>query len=350
MIYSGRTGFGQIFRSIALNSGAIRLNRPINLTQTSSPSPRSVKPDRLLAGIHLSATELIALKPRCNALSLPMHRPSVSALAGAYRSRFRGRGVDFVESRNYLPGDDIRNMDWRVTARTGKAHTKIFQEERERPVLVVVDASSSLYFGTRTRLKSVAAGHLAAAIAWAAVRRGDRIGAFLFAPDKHREFRPAGGRRGAMRVIQGLVDWLNPESLAAGQEPLSVSLERVRHTVRPGSLVLIISDFFSLDEQCHRHLSQLRQHNDVIGCQVMDPAEQDLPAGRFPISDGEQSSMLDTYKTLPRKQFNRMSVAHRDMPRRMFQRHKCGWLILKTTDDAVDVLGRELQILVGRAA
>ena len=237
-------------------------------------------------GIHLSASELIALKPRCNALSLPMHRPTVSALAGAYRSRFRGRGVDFVESRNYLPGDDIRNMDWRVTARTGKPHTKIFQEERERPVLIVVDASPSLYFGTRTRLKSVAAGQLAAAIAWAAVRRGDRIGAFLFAPDGHRELRPAGGRRGAMRVIQGLVDWLDPETAHQGHEPLSASLERVRHAVRPGSLVLIISDFFNLDEQCHRHLSRLRQHNDVIGCQVVDPAEEFLPAGRFPISDG----------------------------------------------------------------
>ena len=96
-------------------------------------------------GIHLSASELIALKPRCNALSLPMKSPAASALAGAYRSRFRGRGVDFVESRNYLPGDDIRNMDWRVTARTGKPHTKIFQEERERPVLIVVDANPSLY-------------------------------------------------------------------------------------------------------------------------------------------------------------------------------------------------------------
>jgi uncharacterized protein (DUF58 family) len=299
-------------------------------------------------GIHLSASELIALKPRCNALSLPMHRPSVSALAGAYRSRFRGRGVDFVESRSYLPGDDIRNMDWRVTARTGKPHTKIFQEERERPVLVVVDASPSLYFGTRTRLKSVAAGQLAAAIAWAAVRRGDRIGAFLFAPDRHRELRPAGGRRGAMRVIQGLVDWLNPESAHQGQEPLSVSLERVRHTVRPGSLVLIISDFFNLDEQSHRHLSRLRQHNDVIGCQIMDPAEQNLPAGRFPISDGEHSAMLDTHQQKSRSQFERMSVQHGEIPRRMFQRHKCGWMVLNTTDDPVEVLGRELRMLVGR--
>jgi len=299
-------------------------------------------------GIHLSASELIALKPRCNALSLPMHRPSVSALAGAYRSRFRGRGVDFVESRNYLPGDDIRNMDWRVTARTGKPHTKIFQEERERPVLVVVDASPSIYFGTRTRLKSVAAGQLAAAIAWAAVRRGDRIGTFLFAPDKHRELRPAGGRRGAMRVIQGLVDWLNPDSVHQGHEPLSVALERVRHAVRPGSLVLIISDFFNLDEQCHRHLSRLRQHNDVIGCQIMDPAEQDLPAGRFPISDGEHSAMLDTHQQKSRSQFDQMSVQHGEIPRRMFQRHKCGWMVLNTTDDPVEVLGRELRMLVGR--
>jgi len=299
-------------------------------------------------GIYLKAPELIALKPRCNALSLPMHRPAASALAGAYRSRFRGRGVDFVESRNYMPGDDIRNMDWRVTARTGKPHTKIFQEERERPVLIVVDASPSLYFGTRTRLKSVAAGHLAAAIAWAAVRRGDRIGAFLFAPGSHRELRPAGGRRGAMRVIQGLVDWLDPDTVSGGQEPLSAALERVRHAVRPGSLVLVISDFFNLDEQCHRHLSRLRQHNDVIGCQVMDPAEQFLPVGRFPISDGENSAMLDTHQQQSRRRFDSMSVAHGEDPRRMFQRHKCGWMVLKTTDDPVDLLGRELRMLVGR--
>jgi uncharacterized protein (DUF58 family) len=301
-------------------------------------------------GIHLSAAELIALKPRCNALALPMHRPAASALAGAYRSRFRGRGVDFVESRAYFPGDDIRNMDWRVTARTGKPHTKIFQEERERPVFVIVDAGPSLFFGTRKRLKSVAAAHLAAAIAWAAVRRGDRIGAYLMAPGKHREVKPAGGRRGAMRVIQVLVEWLNPAAISAAPEPLSDSLERVRHIVRPGSLLLIISDFFNLDEQCERHLSRLRQHNDVIGCQVLDPAEQALPVGRFPITDGENSAMLDTYRQLARRRFAKMSREHEQAPRRMFQRHQCGWLVLKTTDDPVGLLGRELRFLTGRAA
>lgn len=300
-------------------------------------------------GIHLSAEELISLRPRCHALRLPMRQPAASALAGAYRSRFRGRGVDFLESRNYQPGDDIRNMDWRVTARTGKAHTKVFQEERERPVLVVLDAGPTLYFGTRRRLKSVAAGQLAAAVAWSAVRRGDRIGGFLFAPGRHREIRPAGGRRGAMRMIQGLVDWLQPEQQDADSpEPLSTALERVRHTVRPGSLVVIISDFFGLDEHCNRHLSRLRQHSDVIGCQVLDAAEHELPAGRYPITDGEQATVLDTSRSASRNRYEAMSNKHINEPRRLFQKHNCGWMVLNSDDDPVDVLGRELRVLVGR--
>jgi uncharacterized protein (DUF58 family) len=302
-------------------------------------------------GIHLTAAELIALRPRCHALRLPMRQAAASALAGAYRSRFRGRGVDFLESRNYQPGDDIRNMDWRVTARTGKAHTKVFQEERERPVLVVMDASPSLYFGTRQRLKSVAAGQMAAAIAWAAIRRGDRIGGFLFAPGRHRELRPAGGRRGAMRMIQGLVDWLEPKQIDGDEsEPMSTALERVRHAVRPGSLVIVISDFFSMDEDCNRHLSRLRQHNDVIGCQVLDAAEYQLPQGRYPISDGEKATVLDTGRQDSRRRYEAMGLKHLKEPRRLFQKHQCGWLVLRTDDDPVDVLGRELRVLVGRPA
>jgi len=299
-------------------------------------------------GIHLTAAELIALRPRCHSLRLPMRQAAASALAGAYRSRFRGRGVDFLESRNYQPGDDIRNMDWRVTARTGRAHTKVFQEERERPVLVVIDASPSLYFGTRRRLKSVAAGQMAAAIAWSAVRRGDRIGGFFFAPGKHRELRPSGGRRGAMRLIQGLVDWLQPENANGTAEGLSHALERVRHAVRPGSLIIILSDFFSLDEDCNRHISRLRQHNDVIGCQLMDAAEYALPEGAYPISDGHASSIMNTQHDADRKLFSQISLQHAEEPRRMFQKHQCGWMVLRTEDDPVEMLGRDLRVLVGK--
>ena len=153
-----------------------------------------------------------------------------------------------------------------------------------------------------------------------------------------------------MRVIQGLVDWLDPDQQHRGQEPLSGALERVRHAVRPGSLVLVISDFFSMDEDCNRHLSRLRQHNDVIGCQIVDPAEEALPAGRFPISDGMHNSMLDTTSEQAKSRFDEMSHHHSLDPKRVFQRHQCGWVVMRTTDDPVDVLGRELRVLVGRAA
>jgi uncharacterized protein (DUF58 family) len=226
----------------------------------------------------------------------------------------------------------------------------VFQEERERPVLIVLDAAPSLFFGTRTRLKSVAAGQLAAAIAWTAVKRGDRVGAFMFGGGEHQELRPAGGRRGAMRVIQSLVDWLDPERLRGEAAPLSSSLERVRHALRPGSLVLIISDFYGLDEHCNRHLSRLRQHNDVIGCQVLDAAEEDLPAGRYPITDGQHASVLDTARELGHARFEKMSLQHAREPQRIFQRHQCGWVTLRTHEDPVEVLGRDLRVLVGRAA
>ena len=129
-----------------------------------------------------------------------------------------------------------------------------------------------------------------------------------------------------------------------------MALERVRHAVRPGSLVLIVSDFFGLDEASNRHLSRLRQHNDVIGCQVVDAAEEALPAGRFPISDGIDSSMLDTRQASARERFTLMSERHALDPQRLFLRHQCGWVVMHTDEDPVDVLGRELRVLVGRAA
>ena len=156
-----------------------------------------------------------------------------------------------------------------------------------------------------------------------------------------------------MRMVQGLVEWLDPARAAqgdTGSEPMSVALQRVRHAVRPGSLVVIISDYFHLDEDSHRHLSRLRQHNDVVGCQILDPSEEDLPPGRYPITDGQQMSLLDTGRSGGRSRFADMSQHHADDPKRMFQRHQCGWITMRTTDDPVELLGRELRVLTGRAA
>ncbi len=296
-------------------------------------------------GIHVTTTGLISLAPRCRALRLPSRRPARSALAGPHQSRFRGRGVDFLESRHYLPGDDIRNMDWRVTARTGKAHTKVFQEERERPVVVVVDRNPSMFFGTRKQLKSVTAAQLAAAIGWMAITRGDRIGGVLFGADIHHEVRPAGGRRGVMRLIQQLSKWCNPETVVGQNNPMGEVLLRLRNVVRPGSLLVIISDFYNIDDSCGRHLSRLAQHNDVIGCQVLDDAEDNLPPGRYAITDGEDQAMLDTCQRGELKKFRNMAAQHRQVPKDLFRRYGAHWFTVSTSQDPVDALSRQVRLL-----
>jgi uncharacterized protein (DUF58 family) len=249
------------------------------------------------ASVQVDARDLIGLRLEARTLSLSSRRPVTFALAGPHHSRFRGRGMDYQESRHYQPGDDIRNMDWRVTARAGGPHTKVYQAERERPVVVLADFGPTMFFGTRGTFKSVAAARTAALIAWAAVAGRDRVGALIFNGD-HRELAPCGGRRGVLRLIRALVEAGHPEHGANGvPEPggLSAALVRLRRVARPGSLVFVLSDFYAADGETARHLSQLRQHNDLVACQIVDPLELSPPhPGLYGISDGQSDGVLDT--------------------------------------------------------
>ncbi|MDH3375426.1 MAG: DUF58 domain-containing protein [Gammaproteobacteria bacterium] len=246
-------------------------------------------------GTHAKIDALIALRLQAARLDLNAHREPRAPLAGGYRSRFRGRGMDFDESRQYLPGDDIRTIDWRVTARTGVPHTKVFREERERAVFIIVDFSPSMFFGTKVAFKSVIAAQAAAQIGWSAIARGDRIGALIAAGEGHSEIRPAGGRRGVLRVLQALVQKSKPPRRSLAPIIMDDTLMRARRVAKPGSLVVIISDFYTLGDDAERHLARLCLHNDVIACWVRDPLECHAPPrGRYAISDGTQVANIDT--------------------------------------------------------
>ena len=246
--------------------------------------------------IRVTAEDLIALRARALRLRPVRALPARSALAGAHRSRFRGRGMDYRESRHYQAGDDIRNMDWRITARSGDAHVKVFDEERERPVVVLADFGPSMFFASRGAFKSVVGARLAARIGWSAVAHGDRIGALIF-NGGHHELPPAGGRRGQMRLIRALTRAGDPHTgLAAAPEPdgFGEALARLRRVARPGSLVFLISDFYGLDETAAGHLHRLRAHNDLTAIQVVDPLElAPPPPGRYGISDGRRRGLID---------------------------------------------------------
>ena len=289
--------------------------------------------------VRVSSHDLIALRSRVRGLNLRGRRPARSALAGVHGSRFRGRGMDYLESRHYQPGDDIRSLDWRLTARTVEPYTKVFHEERERPVVTLVDFSPSMFFATRGAFKSVQAARAAALVGWAAAARGDRIGGLLF-NGGHRELPPTGGRRGALRLIQALVeagDPAHPAQPAPGG--LSHALQRLRRVARPGSLVYLISDFYDRDDLTSPGLALLRRHNDLVLVQVVDPLEQaPPPPGRYAVTDGERRGLLDTVRRANRDAYAEYFTRHHAAVHRLAGEHQLPLLQLGTEDDPLLVL------------
>ncbi|MCA9470957.1 MAG: DUF58 domain-containing protein [Nitrospirales bacterium] len=246
--------------------------------------------------------ELIEARHGIYALGVGAQKGVHSLLAGGERSPFKGRGVDFEEVRRYQAGDDVRHMDWRVTARSGMPHLKIFREERERPVFVVVDYTSSMLFGTRVAFKSVIAARTASLLAWASQHRGDRVGAVVFSDHGHAIVRPRGGQSGVLQVLHALsrhhqqIDMHTPMNDGTGRSAFSTALERVKRTARPGSLIFILSDFRALDDQAIPYVTQLSGHHDVVGVMVSDPLEQEPPSpGMYGVTNGTDFGVVNTW-------------------------------------------------------
>lgn len=241
--------------------------------------------------ISVSLKSLIDLaKP---AAALKLHHNAVYALQnGAYLSRFKGRGMEFDEVRLYQHGDDIRSIDWRVTARYGKTHTKVYREEREKPVFISVDNRSAMHFATRGVFKSVLAAKLAGLLAWTAQYQGDRIGGQLFSEHCCSELKPQNGKHAVLRFLNMLI---KSEDAKIHQFTLEHVLARLKQHARPGSLVYIISDFRGFNDNAETHLANLSQHCDVVLIFVYDPLESQLPAkGRYRFTDEERDVVVDS--------------------------------------------------------
>jgi uncharacterized protein (DUF58 family) len=228
------------------------------------------------------------------AAGLTLARPTARALqSGQYLSAFKGRGMEFDETRPYTHGDDVRNLDWRVTARTGKPHTKLFREERERPVFLTVDYRSAMFFATRGMFKSAMAARLAALIAWSARRHGDRIGGQIFSETESVELKPEHGHRAVLRLLKLLVDQASPRSPVAPETALQDALVRLPRHARPGSLVFVFSDFRHLTPAGEAGLGRLSRHCDLVLVFISDPLERRLPMGPHRFSDGHRDILLN---------------------------------------------------------
>lgn len=264
-------------------------------------------------GTSLGIQELLYYRSKINAFA--RHHKSLprSSQAGPLLSKSRGRGMEFDEVRHYQPGDDIRSIDWRVTARTGKAHTKLYREEKERPVFIWADLSLTQFFGSQFVFKSVQACHLAAALAWQAQHKGDRIGGLVGNGWLHQELKPVARQKGVLALFHSLMevhkDSLNRwnEKQKQRENTLHENLKRLRQLVKPGSTIYVISDFYGADDAFLDGLRVLSQHNSVRCFGLYDPMEHELPQGYSPhplaITDGQQQIDINLADQHQRKKY-----------------------------------------------
>lgn len=259
--------------------------------------------------VRVTQPGLIRLNGPARAISLDVLRVN-SLQTGAYVSHFRGRGMEFDESRPYQPGDDPRSIDWRVTARSTSAYTKLFREERERPVLVMVDLRRNMHFATQGCFKSVNAARAAALLAWAAYHRGDRLGGLVFGDTVHRELKPRLGRQAALRFVHQLVDHPDWKTAAAAtdaapaEQALTTATTALRRVARPGSLIVMLSDFTGLTRAAQSCLSSIARHNELLAVYLNDPFERELPPpGRYRLVTGEGELAIDTFSATARRDY-----------------------------------------------
>lgn len=288
-------------------------------------------------GVHLTLEELIQYQSKSSLIDLKASKNQTSRMSGNYLARSKGRGMEFDEVRHYQTGDDIRTIDWRVTARTGKTHTKLFREEIERPVLIATDLSSNMFFGSQLLFKSIQACHIAALVAWHAKARGDRLGGIVFNENHHLECKPRSRKQGVLHYLHNLIE-LHQQGITQqfepgqtpnstnednnGLTPFEANCARIRQLASPGSLVYLITDGFNLNEESVRHLAHISRHCELIVCQVYDPLEHQLPNSssllNVALTDGQSRQTLTLGDSASAKAYAQHAKSQLTLQRHLF--------------------------------
>jgi uncharacterized protein (DUF58 family) len=254
--------------------------------------------DAVASGAYVQFHALVQLRAQARGFSFLPKQPLRSPLSGTHASRLRGRGLDFDELRVYQPGDDVRDIDWKVTARMRKPYTRIYTEERDRKTLLLVDQRVNMFFGSRLQMKSVAAVETAALSLWRILAEGDRPGAIVFSDRDQVEISPQRSQARAMAILHEMERMNRALRVQDGgaSEPAQLNriLERAVRLATRDHLVILVSDLDGVDEKTHRLLKGLTRHNDVIVFRVYDPMERDLPeASSLVFSDGDLQLEID---------------------------------------------------------
>ena len=250
--------------------------------------------------IYAHIDDLRRMQYHTKGFSFLAKQPANSILVGSNVSKQRGRGLNFEELRHYRPGDDIRAMDWKTTKRIGKPHIKVYTEERERNVYIVIDQRSNMFFGSSGDMKSVVAAKLAALVSWRITDSGDRIGAVIY-NDTSVQVIPA--KRGRQHVIQVLTALVKTNHLLGTMETkvdaaasLNSAMKKLTSIVGNNAMVVLVGDSHGWNDVTTRCIKQVRQHNEIIACNIIDPLEQKIPKmQRMVVSDGAKQIQFSSH-------------------------------------------------------
>lgn len=316
--------------------------------QPRPPEPVPTAPED--EGVYTSLAELIDLRHRARETPLFVTPPRRSPLVGLHHSRLRGRGVDFDQVRIYQPGDDVRTIDWRVTARTQEPHTKLFHEERERPIFILVEQSHRLFFGSANLFKSVLAARAAGLIGWAALANNDRVGGLVFSERDHHEIRPRRDKHSQLRLLDRLV--AANRALGAGladpADCFAQAARRAREVLRPGSLAVVLCDVRALTDAAERQLHLLGRHVDLLLLPVSDPLDHALPAaGLLRFAQGRGRLELDSHDHNLRLAYKQQAQARTARWERLASQLGVPLLPLDTHTDLIEQLRLHLGLQGG---
>jgi uncharacterized protein (DUF58 family) len=302
-----------------------------------------------MPGVYVERDELMRLRFKASGFSFLPRQPIHSVLSGRHASRLRGRGLNFEELRGYLRGDDPRHIDWKVTARTGKPHVRVYTEEKDRTVWLLVDQRITMFFGSRRRMKSVVAAEAATVAAWRVLSQRDRVGALVFDDSNIRVIEPQRSEQQVARIIDCVVERNHALNARSGIVPNSLmlnrALRRAAELARHDSLVCVISDGSGIDAETRTYVTRLTAHNDVLFAFVYDPLEETMPdAGRLVFTDGLQQVEFDTAE-------RRLRDAYRDHFRRRLEgisstsrRHSIPLLALQTDAPVLEQVRGQLGV------
>jgi uncharacterized protein (DUF58 family) len=306
---------------------------------------RSGAPDRD-PRVYASLDDLLRLQFKSSGFSFLPRQPVHSVLSGRHASRLRGRGLNFEELRTYLPGDDIRSLDWKVTARTREPHVRVYTEERDRPVWLLVDQRSSMFFGSQHRMKSVTAAEAAAVAAWRVLSSGDRVGAIVFGEEGLDIVAPHRSQARVMQILRRVVmhnHALSRHLPGERQELLNEALAKLQPLAQHDCLVVLITDGQGSNPGTSKALSRLARHNDLLIAFVHDPMEAELPAaGQLVFASGPRQLQVDTSNQKLREQWAIDFADRLERMKSITRRHSVPLLPLNTVQPVLDQVRSQL--------